>query len=67
MIAIGTDIKAHMKIKSWMTGLKIENGKVWVVATTIENFLLAKLIFESSWMRLYVFVNNAISILSIKK
>ena len=66
MIAIGTDIKAHMKIKSWMKGFKTENGKVWVIETTIENFAMAKLIFDSASMRAYVFVNNAISILSIK-
>ena len=65
-IAIGTDIKAHMKIKSWMKGLKNENGKVWVTETTIENLALAKLIFDSALMRSYVFVNKAIIILSIK-
>ena len=66
MIAIGTDIKAHMKMKNWTKGLKNENGKVWATETTIENLSLAKLIFDSASMRAYVFVNNAISILSIK-
>ena len=65
-IAIGMDIKAQMKIKNWTKGLKNENGKVWLMDTTIENFALAKLIFDSALIFSYVFVNNAISILSNK-
>ena len=49
-----------------MKGLKNENGKVWLIETTIENFAFAKLIFDSALMRSYVFVNKAISILSSK-
>ena len=65
-IAIGMDIKAQMKIKNCTKGLKNEKGKVWLIDTTIENFALAKLIFDSALIFSYVFVNNAISILSNK-
>ena len=65
-IAIGMDIKAQMKIKNFTKGLKNENGKVWDIDTTIEIFALAKLIFDSALIFSYVFVNNAISILSNK-
>ena len=64
--AMGRDIIAQMNKKSWMTGLNNENGKVCVSETTIENFAFAKLIFDSALIRSYVFVNNAISMLSNK-
>ena len=66
IIAIGMDMNAQMNKKSWMRGLNNVNGKVCVSETTIENFALAKLIFDSNLMRSYVFVNNAISMFSIK-
>ena len=50
-IAIGIDIKAQMKIKSWITGFMNENGNVWVKEATIENFATAKLIFDLALIR----------------
>ena len=46
IIAIGIVIKAQMKIKSCIIGFKNEKGNAWVKDTTIENFALAKLIFD---------------------
>ena len=41
------DINAQKKINNWMKGMKRKvNGNVWDIETTIENLVLAKLIFD---------------------
>ena len=64
IIAIGIDIKAHMKIINCISGLKKENGNVWVREATIENFATAKLILDWALILSYVLVNKAMIMFS---